>query len=182
MNLAVWPDNQRAATLSKEWRDVAGFSGYQVSACGEVRSNKLCGPGDWKPIKLLESSRGYYIVQLTKDGKRRTKRVHRLVLEAFGNPVEGKNQVAHWDGDKKNNRLENLRWATPKENSQDNCRLGLVPFGAQVHCAKLTNEGVRQARKLYAQGMRIVDLARKYGVSTTTIRDAITGKTWGHVK
>ncbi len=54
-----------------------------------------------------------------EEGKTRTFRVHTLVLLAFVGPREGSMQAAHFDGDRSNNRLENLRWALPHGNMSD---------------------------------------------------------------
>lgn len=84
-----------------------------------------------KPRKI----QGYLYVNLYTGRKRATKRVHRLVAEAFVSNPENKPQVNHIDEDKENNTAENLEWVTCKENC---------------------NHGTRNKRMAEAQGKPVV--------------------------
>lgn len=108
-----------------EWRTVVGVSGYEVSDVGEVRRvNAHLGYPAGHPMSLQERN-GYMRVGLTLNGERSTRSVHILVAEAFlGFPPSPLHQVCHWDGDRANNLVENLRWGTPVENSADTIRMG----------------------------------------------------------
>lgn len=107
------------------WRDVEGYEGlYQVSNCGKVKSlDKLvkCYYGSTRLIKgrVLRTRKNkddYFYLDLSKDGKKRSFYVHRLVWEAFnGKRPEGM-EVNHIDEDKSNNSIENLNLMTPKQN------------------------------------------------------------------
>lgn len=95
----------------EEWRDVAGFEGlYEVSNFGRVRHK------NGQEIGGSLNSYGYRAYSLFKDGKRYTGKGHRLVAEAFIPNPEGKRSVNHKDGDRDNNFVENLEWATHGEN------------------------------------------------------------------
>lgn len=102
----------------EEWRPIVGYEGlYEVSNLGRVRSLKRYSTKG-KVISLYESRHnGYVYVTLSKHSVHRTKRVHKLVLQAFC-PIHDKekNQIDHIDGDKKNNVLTNLEWVTGSEN------------------------------------------------------------------
>lgn len=105
-------------------RDVLGYEGlYRVTDKGEV----ITLIGRYKNIKYLKQSSdrgGYRIVVLVKNGVLKTKTVHRLVAEAF----MGKSKlcVNHIDGNKSNNRLENLEFVTHKENMAHATSNGLL--------------------------------------------------------
>ncbi len=102
--------------ISEVWRDVKGFEGlYMVSNIGRVRSFT------WKMRGKIMSSQldkwGYLAVGL-HDGKRHKRElIHRLVAYAFIPNMMDKPGVNHINGDKQDNRAENLEWATQRENN-----------------------------------------------------------------
>lgn len=105
--------------FSEEWRVISEFPNYEVSNYGRVRN--------WKGyIKSLKHDRyGYPTVDLYNNSKRTEKLVHRLVANAFIPNPENKPTVNHIDGDKMNNKIDNLEWNTHKENMQHAVRTGL---------------------------------------------------------
>lgn len=108
------------------WRDVKDFEGlYQVSNLGRVRSlDKVVRrpDGGSYPIKGRIMGqfelRGHYLqVHLSKDGKKKDMKVHRLVAMAFIPNPDNLPQINHKDYNRQNNRLENLEWCDAKYNS-----------------------------------------------------------------
>lgn len=102
------------------WKPIKGYEGhYEVSNMGRVRSykNNKYGlstiPKDLKPTKMKI---GYLFVTLSKDGKHKMKKIHRLVAEAFIPNPEGLPCVNHRDEVKTNNTISNLEWCTQKYN------------------------------------------------------------------
>ena len=106
-----------------EWKDINGFEGkYQISEDGRVRSigrvvKNKCGTMtvNERILKPWIDTWGYKNVCLCNDGKCQSKKVHRLIAEAFVPPYSGE-QVNHIDGDKLNNSIENLEWCTNNYN------------------------------------------------------------------
>lgn len=110
--------------MEEEWKDVVGYEAlYQVSSLGRVRSldRMVKNHHDtyyFKPGKIKSQRRknnGYLIVDLYKDNIPKTCLVHRLVADTFVPNPDGKETVNHIDGVVSNNVLNNLEWATAKE-------------------------------------------------------------------
>ena len=96
--------------MKEEWRDCVGIPDYQVSNLGNVRGPR----GLRKPIK--EPS-GYLRITFHRFGRHFKRTIHSLVCEAFIGPRPEGLQILHDDDDKTNNKLSNLSYGTPKENT-----------------------------------------------------------------
>lgn len=104
--------------INEKWLPIEGYEGlYEISSYGRVRSLNYRKKGVRKVLKCYARV-GYYIkTSLVKDGVRKYYRVHRLVAQAFlPQPMEGQTQVEHINTDKRDNRVQNLRWVSPKGN------------------------------------------------------------------
>lgn len=98
------------------WKDIEGYPNYQVSSEGRVKSLNYNRTGKEKILKSRKKRNGYLEVTLCKDGKPKTFTVHRLVVQAFILNPENKPCIDHINTDCTDNRVENLRWVTQKEN------------------------------------------------------------------
>jgi len=108
------------------WKDIEGYNGdYQVSNLGRVKSfKKRFGKQACETIMSPSKTYfGYSRVVLFKDKKPKLFSVHRLVAEAFIPNTDNKPLVDHINGDREDNRVENLRWCTHSENSQNSILL-----------------------------------------------------------
>lgn len=168
-----------------EWRPVPAHPAYEVSERGEVRRTFTFR--HYRAGMLLKQKpnrTGYMVVTLSTDGERRDVFAHRLVALAFvGPPPTAKHQVAHGDGNPKNNRWQNLRWATASENALDRRSHGTVPDrkGEKHPMARLTDELVFAMRRRRGEGAYFREIAKEFGIPKLTVYDAVTGKTWGHI-
>ncbi|MDR0864967.1 MAG: HNH endonuclease [Candidatus Symbiothrix sp.] len=112
----------------EEWRNIKGYEDiYQVSNLGRVISLGNGNSNHSMPFHILNSSNrgGYLMLHLWKDGKRKRMSIHRLVAEAFLENENKKDTVNHINGDKLDNRIENLEWATYSENIKHAYRVRL---------------------------------------------------------
>lgn len=101
--------------MVEEWIDVKGYEGrYKVSNLGNLMTFYR---GKWlnKSIQI-DKHTGYPCATLYMYNIRKRKNIHRLVAEAFLNNPEEKEEVDHINGIRTDNRVDNLRWATRKEN------------------------------------------------------------------
>jgi hypothetical protein len=162
------------------WVKIPGFSAYEVSDHGRVRRgmDRQLHPGQMRTVYV--NPRGYMTVGLKSDaGHVTTQYVHRLVVSAFIGPVPSKkHHTAHFDGNKQNNHISNLRWATPSENAADSIRLGTLPIGINNANSVLTPEKVRKIR---ASKKCQAEVAREFGIAPNTVRQIKRWETWKHV-
>ena len=108
------------------WKDIKGYEGlYQVSNLGNIKSlTRLKNNHSTLQVinEKLKNTRlsngGYLIADLYKNNTSKTLKVHRLVAETFIPNVDNKPTVNHKDGNKLNNVVENLEWATFKEQNK----------------------------------------------------------------
>ena len=172
--------------VGEEWKEINGYDGlYLVSDHGRFKSfhqkEYKHKPADffiWGHI----NEKGYKVISLTKDNKAKEYRAHRLIAEAFVPNPKIKPEVNHIDGNKINNRVDNLEWVTGKENIRHAYEAGLSNnFGSKHHFAKLTEEDVIKIRNMYLNGVSSPKIASIYDMNKRTIMRLINRKTWKHV-
>lgn len=154
-------------------RRYPGIDNYIVSDDGRV----------WKigfgELKRTRTSDNYLVVtinyiQLT---------VHRMVLTTFVGPCPPGIQACHNNGDPTDNRLSNLRWDTPKSNSEDRVRHGTQVKGVDCHSVRLTEEEVDEIRAEYLEGgVTQQQIANRRKLHGMTVHYIVKGKTWKHLE
>ncbi len=175
--------------MEEIWQDISGFEGlYSISTRGRVRSNSRemwNGINTWiseeKILKNYLNDRGYYEVSLLKNGVRKLCSIHRLVATAFiPNPLN-KREVNHLL-EKTNNFVENLCWATPKENMRHAFYTKRISHvGIKNGGCKLSEKQVIEIRKKYSKESNYTNIGKKYNVSYWTISQIINRQTWTHI-
>jgi hypothetical protein len=131
----------------EEYRIIKDFENYEVSNLGNIR-NKTTK----HVLKPSQDRKGYYLIGLSKNGKGHTRKVHRLVAQAFVPNPEEKPQVDHKDNDRKNNKAENLRWASSCENNWN--RKSTNPNGKGVYFFKSPDKSFPEYRAMiYHKGV-----------------------------
>lgn len=180
--------------LMEIWKDVKGYEGYyKISNLGRIyilEKRFIDSIGRRRVLKAkyakpTKAGNTYEFVRLTKNKEAKIKYIHRIVAENFLPLVEGKEWVNHIDGDKLNNKAENLEWCTPSENIRHAFDTGLnVHFrGVGSPNCKLNDEMVREIRKIREEeNMSHRKIAAMFGVSATAIARILNGKAWTHVK
>ncbi len=141
--------------------DFLGFPGYRAGDNGSVwsrleskrlpngRFDNVSQQGKkWRKLKPELVNR-YLRVVLSHNKKTCKKTIHRLILEVFVGPCPLGMQACHNNGNPTDNKLNNLRWDTPKNNHKDRIKHGTSSRGVQNGRAKLTEKQVIEIRRLY---------------------------------
>ena len=184
--------------MQEVWKPIEGYEGlYEVSSLGNVRSlDRRVKGKDGKIIRHIgltlkpSSCRGYLHVILNKDGHFKACTVHRLVANAFIPNADNKPQINHIDGDKANNRVDNLEWVTQSENIRHSYETGLRGdanrLASQVNMAKAREEAWKTTRKpvlqldMNSEVVRMFcsenEAARETGVPQANISKCLLGK------
>lgn len=163
-----------------EWRriPISPYRSYEVSDVGDIRRGS-------RVLRGYVDRYGYRTVLLYYAGLGKRFKVHRLVCEAFHGPAPEGTECAHLDGDKQNERVDNLAWVTRTENMRHNALHGKAgrggPKGEGHPDAKLTANDVLQMRELFAAGMSGRALARKFGIGSAQASAIIRGAAWKSV-
>ena len=168
------------------WKSIPGFEDYEVSDHGNVRSldKQVCARAGktrtvkGKRLKAQLTTTGYQKVSLGR--AKRNAKVHHLVLLAFVGPRPSGQWGLHGDGNPWNNKVSNLRWGTPADNSQDMVRHGRAgrTKGLASGRAVLTDNDIHFIRESSATTR---NLGKQFEVSAATISKIRTRKLWAHV-
>ena len=121
---------------------------------------------------------GYEVVSFSTNNKTKTYYKHRLVLHAFVGECPFGCEALHINGNKLDNRLENLRWGTRKENVADSIKHGVATIGARNGQAQLTVDMVKVIRQSKLTKDSVAKLSDQFQVSNYVIRRVLNGMTY----
>lgn len=170
---------------------------YEVSNTGLVRSidrvinssfaaQRTIKGKVLKPM-VSRSGKGYYMVDLNKNGSRKMSYVHRLVSDAFLEK-ESLNEVNHIDGNTLNNNVGNLEWCTHKENMVHAYKTGLADCshinqkGDKCGASKLNSDMVIEIKKRLKKGDSALSISKSINVvGVSAIREIKAGRSWAHI-
>lgn len=178
--------------MPEVWKRIPKHRGYEASSFGRIRSfvkQKSLGQGRGTKTILVSSPHllklkpdfdGYVLVSLGR--KAQSKKVHQLVLLAFGKKRRGRPHTRHINGKRNDNALTNIAWSTVRENKKDADRHGTTPKGSLHWKTTLTEKQVVNIRNRVKRGKRGVfaRLADKYGVSLSVISNIVHRVRWKH--
>jgi hypothetical protein len=171
--------------MDEIWKPIPGYdSRYEVSNHGRVRSF-VTGTGSKGAVHYLKQD------GCTKYGHRRvtlsmgrvTKRfmVHRLVAEQFiGESPTDAHMVNHIDFNPSNNRADNLEWVTMQGNHDHS--IARHPRGISHGMNRLSEDQVREIRKLHAAGVTTIALGKQFSISQAHAHRIVSRQSWGHLK
>lgn len=159
--------------MKEIWKVINDFNNYEVSNMGRVRRIKYTDPASAKKYKIpricsyIIDKDGYLRVQLSQNGQRKSRFVHRLVAQAFISNNDSKPTVNHIDGNKKNNCINNLEWASIKEQNNHALKNGL---------RNMKNDGCSKQVAQYDMNMNLIKI---YPSANEAKRQ--TGFSQGHI-
>lgn len=125
----------------KVWSYIKGTDNYFVSNFGDVKHREY----QRKPIYDKD---GYLQIGLKINGRKTTRKIHRLVAEAFIPNTHNKPQVNHIDGNKENNKIDNLEWVTNSENQYHKYRVLKYTEPLEMRMKKRANCGKGNMKKV----------------------------------
>ena len=178
-----------ASNLNKEiWLNVIGFENkYQVSNFGRVRSL-------WRKVNKTDSiikkeiilkplkTKSYLFVNLWLNGKNKQQYIHRLVATHFLQNTENKKEVNHIDGNKHNNKVNNLEWASPKENMHHAIKNKLINNSGESNVtSKLKEKDVLEIREMFKNGVSRKYISEKYKITYSYVFRIGKKLMWRHI-
>jgi hypothetical protein len=176
--------------MNKQWKEIKGNREiYEVSTSGDIRTKNRTGTRGKRvnghALTQRDNSNGYLRCNMNIDGKPRSYLTHRLVAKSFISNPENKPYVNHIDGNKHNNKVDNLEWCTRSENEKHAWAIGLkkdVSTKGELHgMHKLKETDVRFIRDNHVRNggtIKTGELAKMFSVNPQTVTDIVSNRIW----
>jgi len=168
--------------MEENWKDINGYDGdYKINSLGKVCSYKYGYP---VIMKTFLAGKGYEVVTLCKKNISKKYYIHRLVAIHFIENLNNYPEVNHIDGNKINNKLNNLEWVDGVSNMKHaREKLGFNQRGENSSNAKLTEDNVIDIINMYKTGKyTYAQIAKNYNVHHGHICSIVNRKFWKHLK
>ena len=176
--------------IDEIWKPIINYENlYEISNYGRIKGLKNAYHKIDRFIKpSLSKTTNYYRVNLYKNSKVKCIYLHIFLAENFiGAKPSNKHEVRHLDGNRLNNKLENLKWGTRSENVIDCINHGNHYFsnnivsGIKHHSCILNKNEVLGVRNMINSGVKYKIICKKYNISRYTIDRIKNNKTYKDV-
>lgn len=174
--------------MIENWAQVPGFEVYWASNHGRIKriytngKQRILKPYPMRRYdRKIKNNNTYSVVSISKNGKVTKFLWHRIIAMTFM-PIQSASTmvVNHLDGDKSNNRLENLEWTTEHENKKHAAKNGLMQRGESRYNSKLKNRDILKIREL-AKEISYAEIGRIYGINQGNAWLIANKRIWKHV-
>lgn len=174
------------------WKDIEGYEGkYMISSMGRVKSLDYRKSGKEGYLSIYTMNTGYLATHLSDNGKEKVVLIHRLIAEAFIPNPDNKPEIDHINTIRTDNRIENLKWVTSKENSNNPLTLNRYVISNNGHKSMLGRTGEnnhlsKKVLQLDKQGNvvrlwhSLMDVKRELGFDPGKISACCLGKRLTH--
>lgn len=175
----------------EEWLPVPSYPSYEASSFGRIRSidrtltDKIGRQSFRRGIILRPRRMGRYNGAYFGDRTPGVKMYfHAVICMTFhGERPSQEHQVAHWNGNRLDNKASNLRWATRLENEADKLRHGTLRQGVRCYNSKLSEADIRAIRDLRSTTrLTFQAIGDRFGISLYHARKIVVGTRWKHVQ
>jgi hypothetical protein len=173
--------------MDEIWKHIPGYQYYQISTTGQIKSLDRRLPHNKHKTYMIRKGKlltpyvnqsGYYIIRLCESGQI-FRTIHSLVALTFIPNPENKPQVNHINGDKKDNRVENLEWVTNGENMKHAYRIGLkCNKGIKNPGNKLSENDILEIRN---SNEKQDVIANRFNIKQCHVSSIKNKKTWRHI-
>jgi len=158
--------------------DGSVWSRWKINSAGRGKPLPRTMDGDWKRLNPSSDAVGRKVVNIAYPAGIKQEKVHRLVLAAFVGECPDGMIACHNNGDHSDNRLDNLRWDTPKANEADKLIHGTHNMGERCGTSKMKLADVVCALERYRNGEPSKSIAKDYGVTANHIARLARGERW----